>query len=297
MVPDTANSAATARNAAPHPTPRKHPEPAHPCTTPPRSTPPGPPTTDNGFLLHVQGLERHFGGVVALHNVSFAVRPGQIKTVIGPNGAGKTTLFNVISGLLPAARGRVLYEGRNILGLKPFQIAQRGISRTFQNLSLFGNMSVGENVMVGRHCRTSRGILSAILRSPSQRREEREVRSDAMAILEVVGLAEKREEPVSALSFGQRRLVELARALATQPRLLLLDEPASGLNTKETEDLGGVIRGIRDQGITVLLVEHDMSLVMDISDSILVLNYGEPIAEGDPATIRNDPQVVAIYLG
>jgi branched-chain amino acid transport system ATP-binding protein len=225
------------------------------------------------------------------------VEAGQIKAVIGPNGAGKTTLFNVISGLLPAGAGEVYCRGKPILGLRPHQIARLGLSRTFQNLSLFGNMTVGENVMVGRHCRTRAGMLSAILRTPLHRREERAVRAAALDGLELVGLAGKADCPIATLSFGQRRLVELARALATQPELLLLDEPASGLNTKETADLAQVIRRIRDRGTTMLLVEHDMSLVMEVSDSILVLNYGEPIAEGPPAVVRRDPQVVAIYLG
>lgn len=242
-------------------------------------------------------MSRAFGGVTALRGVSFQVFPGQIKAVIGPNGAGKTTLFNVISGLLEADEGEVYCRGEAILGMKPYQIARRGFSRTFQNLSLFANMTVGENVMLGRHCRTRAGMLSAILRTPLHRREERAVRAAAMETLALVGLADRAARPISVLSFGQRRLVELARALATQPDLLLLDEPASGLNTKETADLGLVMRRIRDQGVTILLVEHDMSLVMEVSDNILVLNYGEPIAEGTPAAVRSNAQVVAIYLG
>jgi branched-chain amino acid transport system ATP-binding protein len=248
-------------------------------------------------LLEVRSVSRAFGGVTALRGVSFAVHPGQIKAVIGPNGAGKTTLFNVVSGLLSADSGDVCYRGESILGLRPYQIARRGLSRTFQNLSLFGNMTVGENVMVGRHCRLRAGILSAVLRTPLHRREERAVRIAAAEKLDLVGLAGKESTAIATLSFGQRRLVELARALATEPDLLLLDEPASGLNTKETADLGQVIRRIRDQGVTILLVEHDMSLVMEVSDSILVLNYGEPIAEGTPAAVRGNAQVVAIYLG
>ena len=248
-------------------------------------------------LLEVRGLARSFGGVAALRGVSFSVQSGQIKAVIGPNGAGKTTLFNAICGLLRPDRGEVLYRGENILGLRPYQIARRGISRTFQNLSLFATMTVGENVMVGCHCRTRSGVVAAVLRTPLHRREERAVRSKAAAMLDLVGLPNRAASAVASLSFGQRRLVELARALATEPTLLLLDEPASGLNTKETEDLAQVIQRIRAQGVTILLVEHDMSLVMEISDSILVLSYGEPIADGDPATIRNDPQVVSVYLG
>jgi branched-chain amino acid transport system ATP-binding protein len=264
------------------------------CSPPPAA---GPPRDTAAPLLEVRGLSRSFGGVSALRGVSFTVRTGQIKAVIGPNGAGKTTLFNAISGLLKPDGGEVSYRGESILGLRPYQIARRGISRSFQNLSLFPNMTVGENVMVGRHCRTRSGVFSAVLRTPQHRREERAVSAAATTMLDAVGLPGRAADRVASLSFGQRRLVELARALATEPALLLLDEPASGLNTKETEDLAQVIRRIRDQGVTVLLVEHDMSLVMEISDSILVLNYGEPIAEGNPAAVRNDPQVIAIYLG
>lgn len=248
-------------------------------------------------LLEVEGLGRSFGGVVALDRVSFRVMSGEIKAVIGPNGAGKTTLFNAISGILPPERGTVRFRGSEVTGMRPYKVGRLGISRTFQNLSLFEHMAVGENVMVGCHCRSRSGILASALRLPGQRAEERAIRATAKEKLDLVGLPNREEESVSALSFGQRRLVELARALATEPSLLLLDEPASGLNTKETEDLGAVIRRIRDNGVTILLVEHDMSLVMDISDSILVLNYGKPIAEGTPVAVRNDPEVIAIYLG
>ena len=254
-------------------------------------------TPGSAPLLEVTGLGRSFGGVVALDDVSFRVLAGEIKAVIGPNGAGKTTLFNAISGILGPERGVVRFRGRAITGLKPYRIGRLGISRTFQNLSLFEHMTVRENVMVGCHCRTRAGIVASALRLPGQRAEERAIRAAASEKLEVVGLVGKTDLPVSALSFGQRRLVELARALATQPSLLLLDEPASGLNTKETEDLGRVITRIRDSGVTILLVEHDMSLVMDVSDSILVLDYGKPIAEGTPTEVRNDPSVIAIYLG
>lgn len=248
-------------------------------------------------LLDVRGICQRFGGVVALDRVSFAVTPNQIKAVIGPNGAGKTTLFNIVSGMLRPDGGSVHFEGRPLIGRQPYQIGQLGISRTFQNLSLFNSMSVLENVMVGCHCRTQAGFFGAALRLPRQRREESAIRDRARACLESVGLATSEDMSVGALSFGQRRLVELARALATEPRLLLLDEPASGLNTRETDDLATVIRAIRDRGVSILLVEHDMSLVMDISDRILVLDFGRPVAEGTPAEVRANRDVIAIYLG
>ncbi len=268
-----------------------------PNPAPASPSPAAQPRPEAAPLLSVRDVSRSFGGIAALRGVSFDVRHGQIKAVIGPNGAGKTTLFHIMSGLLRADSGQVFYRGEPILGLPPHRIAARGISRTFQNLSLFGNMTVGENVMVGRHCRTRAGMLSAILRTPLHRREERAVREAVRERLALVGLADHADQPIGTLSFGQCRLVELARALATEPDLLLLDEPASGLNTRETADLGQVICRVRDQGVTILLVEHDMSLVMEISDSILVLNHGIPIAEGPPAAIRADAQVVAIYLG
>lgn len=248
-------------------------------------------------LLDIQNLRHAFGGVVALDGVSFAVPQGQIKAVIGPNGAGKTTLFNMVSGVLSPQQGTVLFDGQPITGMRPYQVARRGISRTFQNLCLFSNMTVLENVMIGCHGRGRAGLFSALLHLPRLRREEIWIRETAMQHLEAFGLAAKADVPVTALSVGGRRMVELARALVTKPRLLLLDEPASGLNPRETDDLARMIRGFRDQGITVLLVEHDMSLVMDIADDIFVLNFGKPVTEGPPAAIRANPQVVAIYLG
>jgi branched-chain amino acid transport system ATP-binding protein len=245
----------------------------------------------------VKNVSRRFGGVVALDRVSFKVMAGQIKAIIGPNGAGKTTLFNVISGLLKPETGRVAFKGRKITGLKPYQIARAGVARTFQNPSLFLQMSVLENVMVGRHSRTRWEFTGCCLRIPGQLREERGIGESAMAQIQFVGLEHLAAAQAGALGFGQRRMVELARALATEPELLLLDEPASGLNTRETEDLGALIGRIRDKGITVLLVEHDMSLVMDISDDILVLHNGTPIAEGAPSVIQNDEEVITVYLG
>ncbi len=248
-------------------------------------------------LLEVENIRRSFGGLVALDRVSFQVNEGQIKALIGPNGAGKTTLFNIVSGVLKADAGQIRFDGKSITGLKPFQIAVRGISRTFQNPSLFLRMSALENVMVGRHPRTRSGFASCCLRLPRQRREERAIRDAAMEQLEFAGLSAKAAVAAGALAFGQRRMVEIARAMATEPRLMLLDEPASGLNTRETDELARLIRKIRDKGITILLVEHDMTMVMDISDEIFVLHNGTPLAEGAPAAIQNDPRVISVYLG
>lgn len=248
-------------------------------------------------LLEVENIRRSFGGLVAVDKATFKVNQGQIKSVIGPNGAGKTTLFNIISGLLKPDTGRIAFQDRPATGLKPYQIARLGMSRTFQNPSLFLHMNVLENVMVGRHCRSKWEFIGCGLRWPGQPREERDIRDSAMAQLEYVGLAHLAHFPAGALAFGQRRAVELARALATEPKLLLLDEPASGLNTREKVDLGHLIRRIRDRGVTVLLVEHDMKLVMDLSDDILVLHYGVPIAEGPPSVIQSDQKVISVYLG
>ena len=248
-------------------------------------------------LLETKDVRRAFGGLVAVNQVSFKVTVGQIKAVIGPNGAGKTTLFNIISGLLKADTGQITFKGRSISGFKPYQIARAGISRTFQNPSLFLQMDVLQNVMVGRHSRSRSEFAGCCLRWPGQPKEERSIREAALAQLDYVGLAHLAEFPASALAFGQRRMVELARALATEPELLLLDEPASGLNTKEKADLGALIRRIRDRGVTVLLVEHDMTMVMDLSDDILVLHNGTPIAEGPPAAIQSDQKVISVYLG
>jgi branched-chain amino acid transport system ATP-binding protein len=248
-------------------------------------------------LLQVENVRRSFGGLVAVDRATFQVLPGQIKAVIGPNGAGKTTLFNIISGLLQPDSGRILFKERSICGWKPYQVARAGMSRTFQNPSLFLQMNVLENVMVGRHTRTRWDFTGCALRLPAQLAEERAIRAAALAQLEYVGLAHLAEFPAGALAFGQRRMVELARALATEPDLLLLDEPASGLNTKEKTDLGALIRRIRDRGVTILLVEHDMKLVMDLSDDILVLHYGLPIAEGPPSAIQSDQNVIRVYLG
>jgi branched-chain amino acid transport system ATP-binding protein len=247
--------------------------------------------------LEIRELSRSFGGLKAVNGVSFTVRTGSIKSVIGPNGAGKTTLFNLISGMLPCDSGIILQNGQEITGLQPHRIAKLGISRTFQTTKLFSRMTVLENVMVGRHSRTKAGLLSGVLNLPWTWKEEREIRERSLGLLDTLGLTDAAEEPASNLPFGKQRLLEIARALATEPSLLLLDEPAAGLNIYETREMADIVLKIRGWGITVLLVEHDMSLVMDISDEIVVLNYGRKVAEGEPAQIQRDPEVIRIYLG
>jgi branched-chain amino acid transport system ATP-binding protein len=248
-------------------------------------------------LLDAERLTKSFGGVRAVQQVSFSVRSGQIKGIIGPNGAGKTTLFNLITGVYRPDRGSIRFRGETCTGLTPHQVAERGIARTFQNVELFERMSVIENVMVGRHPRTRAGFISAAFRLAGARREERLIRERSLEILEFVGIGDRAEWASTALPFGLQRALEIARALATDPRLLLLDEPASGLNAMETRRLGDLLLRIRDAGITVLLVEHDMSLTMEICDEILVMDYGRPLAEGTPREIQGNPQVIAAYLG
>ncbi|MEE9308170.1 MAG: ABC transporter ATP-binding protein [Spirochaetia bacterium] len=248
-------------------------------------------------LLEISNLSRSFGGLKAVNDVSFAVQAGLIKSVIGPNGAGKTTLFNLISGMLPSDSGVVRQNGREITRLRPHKIAELGICRTFQTTKLFSRMTVLENVMVGRHPRTKAGFLSGVLNLPWTWKEERGIRERSFELLDSLGIADAAEELASNLPFGKQRRLEIARALATEPLLLLLDEPAAGLNIYETKEMADLVLKIRKWGITVLLVEHDMSLVMDISDEIVVLNYGSKVAEGRPEEIQRDPEVIRIYLG
>ena len=249
------------------------------------------------YLLEINKISRSFGGVHAVKDVTFNVEKGVIKAIIGPNGAGKTTLFNIISGKLEADVGNIFFSSKKITGLKPYIIARKGIASTFQATRLFAHMTVLENVMVGRHARTKAGFLSCLLNLPWTWKEEKQIKEKAMELLCTLGLEKLTDEDAMNLSFGDQRMVEFARALAAEPELLLLDEPAAGLNIYETNELSRLIMKLRDRGITILIVEHDMSLVMDISDSIVVINNGEKFAEGTPKEIQKNPEVIKIYLG
>ena len=248
-------------------------------------------------LLEVSGVSKRFGGVAAVQDVSFRVAAGMIKAIIGPNGAGKTTLFNLVSGFVAPDAGVVRLEGEPIHGRPPHEVAARGLSRTFQHIKLFAQMTALENVMVGRHLRSRSGFLAGMLQLPFTRREDAAVKERALELMDFLGIAALAGMEATQLSYGQQRAVELARALASDPRIVLLDEPAAGLNMRETRELAALVSKIRDRGVTVLLVEHDMSLVMGISDEVLVLSYGEKIAEAAPRDVQRDPEVVRIYLG
>ncbi len=248
-------------------------------------------------MLELKRVNRYFGGLHAVSDVSFRVAAGSIKAVIGPNGAGKTTLFNLIAGTLPLSSGVISFRGEEIQGLKPHQVAARGMSRTFQNIKLFHGMTALENVMLGRHVRSRAGFWAGMLHLPATWSEEREIRNRSMELLELLEIADYADVEATSLAFGQQRAVEMARALATEPKLLLLDEPAAGLNIYETGEVGRLISRIREMGITILLVEHDMSLVMDISDEIVVLSFGEKIAEDTPRAIQQNSEVIRVYLG
>ncbi len=247
--------------------------------------------------LEIKGMSRAFGGLRAVDGVSFNVKQNAIKAVIGPNGAGKTTLFNLIAGSLEPDSGEAYIGGSPIHNLPPYRIARQGISRTFQNIKLFSHMTVLENVMIGRHIRSHAGLMQAMLHLPRSRREEREIRERSMELLVMMGIGDLAEQEATSLAFGKQRIVEIARALATEPSLLLLDEPAAGLNIYETAQISEMIMKIRERGVTILVIEHDMSLVMNISDEIVVLSSGKKIAEGVPADIQRNQEVIRVYLG
>ena len=248
-------------------------------------------------MLAVHDLAVRFGGVTALESVSFEVAPGSITSVIGPNGAGKTTAFNAITGYLRPTQGRITYDGVSLTGLRPASIARRGIVRTFQKTSVFPALSVEDNVLTGLHLRGTAGFFGVLAGRRRLVAEEHALAAEAAAILEFVGLTRRQREPASALPYGEQRLVELAIALAARPRLLLLDEPGAGMTGAEKIVVGGLIRRVREQGVTVLLVEHDMRMVMGISDTVIVLNGGRVIAAGAPAAIQVHPEVIRAYLG
>ena len=255
------------------------------------------PAAQSGVLLAADGISKRFGGLAAVDRISLTVMRGEIFGLIGPNGAGKTTLFNTLTGLYRPDSGEFVFGGTPLTGLKPHHIAERGIARTFQNIRLFANMSALENVMVGRHLRTRTGVLGAVLRDRAARAEEAAIAARARALLDYVGIAGRAAEPAYCLSYGDQRRLEIARALATEPRLLALDEPAAGMNATEREELKRLLGRIRSDGTTLLLIEHDVNLVMGLCDRVAVLDYGRKIAEGAPAAVRRDPAVIAAYLG
>ena len=251
-------------------------------------------TTD---ILELDRLRKNFGGVVAVSDLSLTIKKGAISSLIGPNGAGKTTIFNLVTGFVRPSAGHMVFSGRRINALKPHAIAAIGISRTFQNVQIFPNMSVLENIMVGRHLRSRAGMLYSCIFPPVLRNEEKRIRRDAEKQLHFLGLEQSADKPAGSLPLGSQRMLEIARALALEPDLLLLDEPASGLNARETIVMGDLIGKIKEMNVTVWLVEHDMDLVMDISDHVAVINFGGLIAQGTPAEIQQNQAVIAAYLG
>lgn len=249
------------------------------------------------MLLEVNELTKHFGGVMAVNSVSFHVSEGEIFALIGPNGAGKTTVFNLLSGMIPPDKGGAKFKGKSLTGLKPYQIREMGIARTFQNLQLFNSLSALENVMVGAYLSGRKGFIQSLLRLPGVAGEEDRVRQRSLSSMEELGLGKDTGTPASALPFGKQRLLEIARVLSGSPELLFLDEPAAGLNASETKQLAQYLKKLKEKGISMVLVEHDMDTVMEVADRILVLNFGMTIAEGTPDEIQSNAQVRKAYLG
>lgn len=249
------------------------------------------------MVLELTKITKNFGGISALTDVSFKIEQGQIFGLIGPNGAGKTTMFNIITNMFLPTSGEISFLGENISGIKPHKITDKGICRTFQNIRLFSQMSVLENVLVGGHCRSKSGVLHSVFRTKKQRNEENEMHAKSIELLELVGLSDYQETIAENLAYGQQRRLEIARALASNPKLLLLDEPAAGMNESETDDLFDLIKKVQKRGVTVLLIEHDMPFVMKLCDRIAVLNFGKKLAEGTPEEIQNNQAVIEAYLG